>query len=70
MFSKKISGESLLTLSKESKGCCEECEWCGLVIDNHDYDMAMECAKILSGSSIYERAIEFLHSRSKSVVIK
>jgi len=46
---------------------CEKCEWCGLVIDNHDYDMAMECAKILSGSSIYERAIKFLKTAEADV---
>ena len=49
----------------ENKGNCEKCDWCGLVIDNHDYDMAMTCATILSGDTIYERAIKFLHGSKK-----
>jgi len=39
---------------------CEKCKACGLVVDNHDANMAIQCAKDL-GYSVYEMAMSVLH---------
>ena len=38
---------------------CEKCKACGLVLDNHDYRMAIQCAQDL-GYSLYEMAMGIL----------
>lgn len=43
---------------------CEKCPSCGMVLDNHDYDMAMNCTRGL-GVSPYEMAMEFIEKRIK-----
>jgi len=39
---------------------CEKCRQCGLVIDNHDFEMAVRCGQFLI-PSYYESLIKELH---------
>ena len=38
---------------------CEKCSICGLVLENHDFDMAMKCVS-LSGTTINEICMNHL----------
>ncbi len=49
----------------ESKGNCQKCRVCGLVIDNHDFDMAKECGQFLI-PSYNDSLIEALHDWASS----